>query len=269
MSTTSLAYERHGSGAPVVFLHGLTFDRRSWRPIIDRLGGDVAAVAIDLPAHGESPGPPADLDDVAARVHELVDRLGIDSPVVVGHSISGAVAMIYAASYPSRGAVSIDNPFDLRPFGRLVRQMAPALRGPAFAEAFAPVQQSMRLDLLREPVPQEIRQDVVLGYWDEVIRSDPDELQARVEAVARTVGVPCLALFGDRLTSEQRAYIRAHAPTVEVEVWPGCGHFLHLVEPDRFTARLRRFGASVAPVGGALERDALEHVGDGLAGVDG
>jgi pimeloyl-ACP methyl ester carboxylesterase len=88
---TSLAYERHGSGTPVVFLHGLTFDRRNWDPIIDRLGDDVCSIAIDLPAHGESPGRPCDLADVAAQVHELVARLGVDRPVVVGHSISGGV----------------------------------------------------------------------------------------------------------------------------------------------------------------------------------
>ena len=32
------AYENHGNGVPVVVLHGLTFDRTTWRPIIDRLG---------------------------------------------------------------------------------------------------------------------------------------------------------------------------------------------------------------------------------------
>ncbi len=36
-----LAYEVEGAGTPVVFLHGLTFDRRTWRPIVERLGGSV------------------------------------------------------------------------------------------------------------------------------------------------------------------------------------------------------------------------------------
>ncbi len=265
---TSLAYERHGSGAPVVLLHGLTFDRRSWRPIVGRLD-DVHTIAIDLPAHGGSAGPPRDLDDVAAQVHDLLECLGVDRPVVVGHSISGAVAMIYAAAYPTAGAVSVDNPVDVRPLARLVKQLEPGLRGPAFAEAFAPIQQSMRLDLLPEPVPQEIVQDVVLGYWDQLLRTEPDELQAWIEQVAAGIAVPCLALFGDELTGAQRDYIRAVAPTGEVEEWPGHGHFLHLVDADRFAARLRAFVASVTPVGRPLEGDPLEHVGDGLARVDG
>ena len=39
----------------------------------------------------------------------------------------------------------------------------------------------------------------------------------------------------------ERDYIRAHLPHAEVEEWPDAGHCLHLVEPDRFAARLRAF----------------------------
>ena len=38
---TGLAFDDEGSGIPVVFVHGLTFDRRTWRPIIDRLDGEA------------------------------------------------------------------------------------------------------------------------------------------------------------------------------------------------------------------------------------
>jgi len=40
-TATRLAYDDEGAGTPVVLLHGLTFDRRSWRPIIERLDGSV------------------------------------------------------------------------------------------------------------------------------------------------------------------------------------------------------------------------------------
>ena|SRR5713226_581274 len=56
---TGLAYDIEGTGTPVVFVHGLTFDRRTWRPVIDRLDGSVTSIAIDLPAHGDSGGEPA------------------------------------------------------------------------------------------------------------------------------------------------------------------------------------------------------------------
>jgi pimeloyl-ACP methyl ester carboxylesterase len=63
------------------------------------------------------------------------------------------------------------------------------------------------------------------------------------------IDAPGLLLFGDRLSNEQRDYIHAHAPTAEIEEWAGRGHMLHLVDPDRFTARRRSFVASVTPVG--------------------
>jgi hypothetical protein len=55
----SLAFERHGAGVPIVLLPGLTFERRTWRPIVERLGGDVCSLAVDLPAQVTAPACPA------------------------------------------------------------------------------------------------------------------------------------------------------------------------------------------------------------------
>jgi pimeloyl-ACP methyl ester carboxylesterase len=251
MSTTpqqaGLAFERHGTGMAIVLLPGLTFDRRSWRPIIERLGENVCAIAIDLPAHGASAGPPCDLEEVAAQVHRLLARLDVADAIVVGHSMSGGAAMIYAASYPVRGIVTVDSPIDLRPFGRLVQSLEPALRGPGFADTFAMFQRSMRLDLVSEPLrtavldTHDVRQDVVLGYWDELLRSDPEQLQARVEQVAGRFDAPWLAVFGHELAVDERDNIRRLVPAVQLEEWPGRGHFVHLADADRFAARLRAF----------------------------
>jgi pimeloyl-ACP methyl ester carboxylesterase len=155
--------------------------------------------------------------------------------------------MIYAASYPVRGAVMVDSPADLRPFAKLVRQLEPALRGPGFADAFEMFQRSMRFELVPEPLrtaaldAQEVRRDVVLGYWDEMLRTDPEELQARVEEGAGRIDVPCLAVFGHELAQDERDYLRRLVPRGQVEEWPGRGHFVHLADADRFTARLRAF----------------------------
>jgi pimeloyl-ACP methyl ester carboxylesterase len=244
---TSLAFERHGTGVPVVLLPGLTFDGRCWRPIVDRLGQEVCTVAIDLPAHGASPGPPCDLDEVATQVHGVLESLEVAEPIVVGHSMSGAVAMIYASRFPVRGAVIVDSPVDLRPFARLVQSLAPALRGPGFADAFGVFERSMGLDLIPEPLrtatleAHEVRREVVLGYWDELLRSDAEQLQAGVEQIAAGIDAPCLAVFGRSLSREESDYLRGLLPGAQVEQWPGRGHFVHLVEPDRFAARLRAF----------------------------
>jgi pimeloyl-ACP methyl ester carboxylesterase len=248
---TTLAFERRGTGVPIVLLPGLTFGRSAWRPIVDRLGEDVSTIAVDLPAQGESAGPPCDLAGVAAQVHELLESLGVADPIVVGHSLSGAIAMIYASRYPVRAAVNVDSAFDVRPFARRVRQLEPVLRGGGFADAFVPYQRSMGLDLVPEPLrtdalaAQEVRQDVVLGYWDQLLRTDPDDLQAWIEEVAGRITAPCLAVFGHRLPADERAYVRRLVPHLRLEEWDGHGHFVHLADADRFAARLRRFAAAL------------------------
>ncbi len=68
-----------------MLVHGLTFDRRIWQPIIDGLGDSVTSLAIDLPVHGESRGEPVPVQDVADQVHSLVQALGLERPIVVGH----------------------------------------------------------------------------------------------------------------------------------------------------------------------------------------
>src|SRR4051794_29769780 len=183
----SLVCECSGEGVPVVFLHGLTFDRRSWRPIVDRLGGRVLSIALDLPGHGESSGPGLGFERLAALVRARLDELGVERPVVVGHSMSGGLAMAYAAQHPVRGAVNVDGPLHVRPIASVVHRLEPALRGDAFAETFGDVfQSSMGLERLRPDVRelvlagQRIRQDLVMGYWAEILELEPDELQARV-----------------------------------------------------------------------------------------
>jgi pimeloyl-ACP methyl ester carboxylesterase len=245
---TRLAYETHGEGRPVVFLHGLTFDRTSWRPIIERLDPDlVHSVAVDLPAHGESGGTPCGLADAAAQVHSLLTGMGIERPIVVGHSISAGIASIYAACFPVRGVVNIDGGVDLRPFASLVQRLTPALEGEDFAAAFQPFQQSMGLDLVPEPrrsavlASQAVRQATVLGYWEEQMRSDPADMQARIAAVLGSIDAPYLGVFGHRLSVAEREYMLKLLPQIKLVEEDGAGHFLHLVDADRFAGRLASF----------------------------
>jgi pimeloyl-ACP methyl ester carboxylesterase len=249
--STRLTYDIRGEGTPVVLLHGLTFDRTTWRPITERLGDGVQTIAVDLPAHGESPGPAVPLDELAVRIHGLLTSLGVHEPVVVGHSIGGPLAFLYAAAFPTRGVVCVDQPLDVREFSALLKQLEPALRGPGFASVFERFQESMAIDRVPEPLralvydSQRIEQDVVVGYWDEVLRSDAEELQARFDDVLATLDVPALAVFGRTLT-DGTGHGLVLVRDLELEEWPGLGHFPHLVDPDLFTGRLRAFIDRVA-----------------------
>jgi pimeloyl-ACP methyl ester carboxylesterase len=245
-TATRLAYDDEGAGTPVVLLHGLTFDRRSWRPIIDRLGGSVRSIAIDLPAHGESLGPPVPVEQVPARLHEFLDALAVERPILVGHSMSGGLAALYASAYPTRSLVSVDNGPHIQPFAELVRRLEPALRGPGFAEAWPMFEHSLGLERIPEPTrslvlaTHRVHQDVVVRYWEMLLRSDPAELQAWMDTINANLDVPILGVFGRPITDAERERFEA-LPDVQLEEWAGDGHFVHLVNPDRFATRLRQF----------------------------
>ena len=241
-----LAYETEGAGVPVVFLHGLTFNRRTWRPIIERLGGSVRSIAIDMPAHGESGGLPAPLEDVAGRVYELLEALAVERPIVVGHSMFGAAAALYAAAFPTRGIALVDNGPDIRPFAQLAQGIEPVLRGPEFATAWQTFESSLGLERIPEPIRSlvlanhEVKQDVVVGYWEPMLHADASDLQAQIDATFSKITVPCLGVFGRPLTDPERERFE-WLGDVQLEEWVGDGHFVHLVDPDRFAGRLRTF----------------------------
>src|SRR4051794_16899487 len=254
-NATKLAYDIDGDGVPVVFLHGLTFDRRSWRPIVERLAGAVRSIAIDLPAHGDSGGVPAPLEAIAAQLHELLASLAVERPMVVGHSMSAGLACVYAAAYPTRGVVFVDSGPDLQPFAELAQRLEPALRGPGFADAWQALENSLGLERIPEPMRgvvlagRRVDQDVVVGYWEMLLRTDPAVLQTWIDAqILPKLGEPCLGVFG-RLVTERERERFSRLADVELEEWPGDGHFVHLVDPDRFTARLRRFVEHCAAAG--------------------
>jgi pimeloyl-ACP methyl ester carboxylesterase len=245
--SAQLDYDCRGAGSPLLFIHGLTFDRTTWEPIVELLADRFTCVAVDLPGHGGSDGPPRVLDDVAPAIHYLLDELGIDPPVVVGHSMGGGVASLYAARHPVRGLVMVDQAPYVRPFATMVHQFEPALRSASFRAAFEPIRQAIGVELLPEPrrtsilARQRIDQDLILGYWDELLSTTPDELQARIDRDLKPISVPVLAVFGQTIDAATREHLLGHLPSVEIEEWPGLGHMVHLMEPERFARRLAEF----------------------------
>jgi pimeloyl-ACP methyl ester carboxylesterase len=92
----AIAYDRSGTGPPVVLVHPLGADRRMWDPIAERLSGRRDVIALDLPGFGDSP--PLTGEDrtpraLAAAVAVALDSIGVSRPHVVGNSLGGWVAL--------------------------------------------------------------------------------------------------------------------------------------------------------------------------------
>lgn len=93
----SLAYERVGSGPPLVLLHGVGHRRQAWGPVLEWLTPHREVITVDLPGHGESP--PLDLAGRLApqaleeELSAMFGELGLDRPHVAGNSLGGRLAL--------------------------------------------------------------------------------------------------------------------------------------------------------------------------------
>lgn len=93
----TVAYERVGTGEPLLLLHGIGHHWQAWAPVIPVLAAERDVIAIDLPGFGASPalpdGVPYDLPTVAATLGSLCAALGIERPHVAGNSLGGLLAL--------------------------------------------------------------------------------------------------------------------------------------------------------------------------------
>lgn len=249
-----IAWEESGTGRPAVLVHGNTEDRRSWDLVLSLLEPRLRCIRLDLRGHGAS----ADAEDYSAvamadDVATVVAEAGVDEPpLLVGHSLGAVVVSAYAAGAPARGVVNVDQALSLRGFAEVLQPLAPMLRGDGFHDALGSVFAALGVDRL-PPVQRAwadachaaARPEVVLGTWELVLDSSPEDLDAIVAAVLGRIDVPYLALHGSQPAPGYADWLRAHVPTATVEVWDGDGHYPHIVEPARFAERVLAFDASL------------------------
>ena len=94
-----------GDGPPVVFIHGMFADHRSWSAVMSDLSGDFRVVAPDLPGFGTSEKPPErrfpyGVDAFTEAIADLFGGLRLGRAAVVGHELGGATAITLAAQHP-------------------------------------------------------------------------------------------------------------------------------------------------------------------------
>lgn len=106
-----LAFTQAGDGPDVVLIHGALSTRQEIAgALLHHLQPGLRVTAFDRPGHGENPAPEGgSLRSQIEALHASFLRLGLQRPVLVGHSFGGAVALAYALRYPAeiRGVVAI------------------------------------------------------------------------------------------------------------------------------------------------------------------
>src|SRR5260221_2416607 len=100
----NLYYETHGSGRPLILLHGGLGSGEMFGPVLPQLSERHQVIAVDLQGHGRTADidRPLDIRLMADDIAALIDHLGLDQPDVVGYSLGGGVALQTAVKYPAK-----------------------------------------------------------------------------------------------------------------------------------------------------------------------
>ncbi|MFF4364511.1 alpha/beta fold hydrolase [Streptomyces sp. NPDC001594] len=242
------------SDAPALLLiHGSASSTRSWNEMIPLLSPSLRLIRVDLLGHGRS-GKPADrsyaLPDQARRVGLVLDRLGVEHVVAIGHSSGGTVAVALAEDRPG-----------------LVTALALINTGPGL-DAFIPAE-TAAIDPSQWPLTDEQLRVFASTSVSRAGYRIPEELLDDVRAMTRhtltttmlatrtyleqrrlpdrlrDLGKPLLVVFGeeDRRWRPSSAFDYRAVPGAEIVLLPGLGHSPLLEDPPRTAAPLLAFTA--------------------------
>lgn len=248
----SLHIVERGKGPALLLVHGLAGQLGNFSyGLIDPLARDYRVVAVDRPGAGYStraPGAGADLPAQAEVLAALIDKLGLERPLVVGHSLGGAVALTLAINHPERvGGLALVAPLTHPPDG-----ISPVFKGLAIQRpwlrrlvawtlavpmSIARREQVMEIVFGPDPMPADFatRGYGLLGLRPSHIIAASEDLIAVARSLpplpARygTLRLPVSILYGreDRILdpTEHGEALAAKVPGASLTMVPG-GHML-------------------------------------------
>ena len=236
----------------VLFVHGAGNDHSVWAlqsRYFAHHGRNV--VAVDLPGHGRSAGPPqASVEAIAAWLADAMATIGLDRYAVVGHSLGALAALALATSHPTR----VERLALLGP-------AAPMTVSDALLEAAAH-DQARAAALITgwsHSTPRQLGGNPVPGVWMMgqarrlLERTAPGVLHIDLRAchryedapaAAAGVGCPVLFMLAERdvmAPPRQVAALQSALPDARTVVLPGAGHAMMSEAPDAVLDALRDF----------------------------
>lgn len=261
------AHRLGGRGRPVVFTHATGMHGRVWQPVVAALGEAATAISLDARGHGDS-APPPDLDfawsGFALDVLAVVDGLGLDRPIGVGHSSGGAALFLaeqarpgtFSGLYCFEPTVIAADP----PLGR-DRQNWLAAGARRRREVFESREAAYENYAAKPPFsgvdPAALAAYVGHGFVDlpegRVRLKCRGEHEALVNEMATAhdayphlseIACPVVLVHGEGTEGFGPALIAAQAERladVRIEVIPGVGHLGPLEDPTALAQSIRRF----------------------------
>jgi CubicO group peptidase (beta-lactamase class C family)/alpha-beta hydrolase superfamily lysophospholipase len=251
-----LYYEESGSGEPIIFLHGHSFDRRQWQPQVRALERSHRVIRYDLRGYGRSSMPQEGKAFLHAEdLRQFMDGLGIQRAHLVGLSLGGFVVTDFIALFPDRAISATmaggdlfdvpgpDEPWSADALARRRAEIA-ALK----AAGIASFKRQWLEDLVghgggrRAALRQRLWR--MIDEWQawQPLHVEPRLLlgrSARLALAAAKPSMPVMIVRGDQEKIDLA--ITGLLPQAKVTIIPDCGHVSNLEQAGVFTAALTRF----------------------------
>ena len=253
-------YEDEGQGPPVLLLHGVGHSLRNWFRTMPALAeAGFRAVAIDTPGFGysEAPGAVPDEEAIAAFLGDFLDTFYLDRVDIVGHSLGGAIATVFALHRPERvGRLALVAPAvgpDVNPALRLLAlQVArPLLRPLALRQVFGLFAASWEDEVLEAEIADAERwlaDPEARRYFWNVLRATLRLRGVRPERLLLErlpdLRVPVEFFWGRRdqiLPISNLEKVRSRLPDARVRVYDEAGHMVPYEAAERFDRDLVEF----------------------------
>jgi pimeloyl-ACP methyl ester carboxylesterase len=254
---------------PLVFLHGAGCNLEDLRPLGERLAARHRGLLVDRPGQGWSEGAGRATASPAAQaeiLRDLLDRLGIERAILVGHSWGGTLAATFALNCPDRvDGLALLAPAThppLRGFTGLYAALSVPLGGWLFSRTLALPLAAAAFDrglrnafLPQAPPPRYIKRSAALLLLrPKTFLANARDLAGLQAFLARQaprygeIRVPTLIFCGDRdrvtVAGQHAMALAAAVPTAKLILVPGAGHMLHRSEEDRIVAAIEELIAS-------------------------
>jgi pimeloyl-ACP methyl ester carboxylesterase len=237
-----------GRGQAVLFIHGAGGNGHVWVDILQRLSHAHSPVAIDLPAHGRSGGLLAapSVDAYCDIVDNFITVTQFHPFVLVGHSMGGAIAQMYALQHPDKltGIVLSGTGARLRVLSETLELWKHASMGRAVnAYTRTSYSDQTAMDIVRQGWMEQRKTDPRVRHGDYLV-CDRFDLMQQIKAI----NVPTLVLCGsdDVVTPPKYAqYLQASIPGAHLEMIPAAGHMSYLEQPEVMTRAISTFLSSL------------------------
>jgi len=243
---------------PLILLHGAGANVHWWRHLAPSLAARFHVIALDFRGHGDSDQPEERPPGAVERdVQALLEEIGAESPVLIGHSLGAHVALAFAAKNEHvRAVVLVDPSRGVSASRRRATRLALSLN-PSYATRDHAVRRFRFLpgadqasEALRRAIAEESVYQQPDGRWGYKFDERWFALPPTERPDGSRVACPVLIVRGadsPLLTAEGAAALAADLPRGRLIEIADAGHHVIVDQPERWLAAVESFLAEVAP----------------------